>query len=87
MSSLGDLLNMALLLLIASRTKKKGVIVGAYLAVYSVGRFVIEMFRGDEERGMIGALSTSQFYGIFMFIVGIAILAFAVTRRPKEVEA
>jgi phosphatidylglycerol:prolipoprotein diacylglycerol transferase len=39
-----------------------------------VGRFIIEFFRGDLERGTIGILSTSQFISIFLFIAGVAIV-------------
>lgn len=45
-----------------------------YLILYSVGRFVVEMFRGDEIRGHIGIFSTSQFISIFMFAAGLILL-------------
>lgn len=40
---------------------------------YSAGRFVLEYFRGDLERGSVGALSTSQFISVFTFILGVVI--------------
>lgn len=44
-----------------------------YLMFYSAGRFVLEYFRGDLERGSVGALSTSQFISVFTFILGVVI--------------
>lgn len=46
-------------------------VAGLYMILYSIGRFIIEFFRGDEERGNIGFLSTSQFISIFILIGGI----------------
>lgn len=40
--------------------------------LYAIGRSVIESFRGDEVRGHVGALSTSQFISIFIFAAGLA---------------
>lgn len=41
---------------------------------YSVGRFILEFFRGDLIRGNVGRLSTSQFISIFICIVGIVMV-------------
>lgn len=48
-------------------------VAGLYMILYSIGRFIIEFFRGDEERGNIGFLSTSQFISIFILIGGIVL--------------
>lgn len=42
---------------------------------YGVGRFVIEFFRGDPDRGFVlgGVLSTSQAIAVGMVLVGLAI--------------
>jgi phosphatidylglycerol:prolipoprotein diacylglycerol transferase len=82
----GDLLNMALLLFIAKHTKKKGTVTACYIMFYSVGRYLVEMLRADE-RGSVGALSTSQFYGIFSLVIGVAIFIFAQTRKSAVAEA
>lgn len=43
----------------------------AYLACYGVLRFVVEAFRGDAVRGIIGGvISTSQLLGILIFVGG-----------------
>ncbi len=73
-SSALDFLNFFALILIAKRSKAKGQVAGFYLTFYSAGRFVLEFFRGDLERGAIGPLSTSQFIAIFLFLIGIAII-------------
>ncbi len=39
-----------------------------YLAVYSVARFIFEFLRGDEARGFIIGLSTSQFVSVLIMI-------------------
>lgn len=57
-----------------------------YLILYSIGRFVIEMFRGDEIRGFIFGMSTSQFISIIMFIAGLCLLA-AIRRNRNNKQA
>lgn len=66
------LLTVALVLILKSR-KPFGTVTGWYLVLYGVWRFIIEFFRSDE-RGSIGALSTSQFIGIFIVLAGVALL-------------
>ena len=54
--------------------------------LYSVGRFAIEAFRGDDLRGLWfgGALSTSQVVAIAVFLVALGLLLF---RRGQAAEA
>ena len=75
MSSAGDFLIAAVLILISGKKPSKGRVGALYLILYGIGRFVIEFFRGDL-RGSVGALSTSQFIslgivaaGVIMFIL------------------
>lgn len=70
MSSGLNFLHFLALIIIAKRKKADGQIAGFYLIFYSAGRFILEFFRGDIDRGSVGALSTSQFIAIFMFIIG-----------------
>jgi phosphatidylglycerol:prolipoprotein diacylglycerol transferase len=65
-----DFLNFFVLIIIAKRKKADGQVVGFYFIFYSVGRFILEYFRGDLIRGSVGSISTSQFISIFMFAVG-----------------
>lgn len=59
--------------------KLKGKLFSLYLLMYSACRFILEFWRGDEIRGFIFGLSTSQFLSIFIFLA--AILAFLYTGR------
>ncbi|MCR5672548.1 MAG: prolipoprotein diacylglyceryl transferase [Lachnospiraceae bacterium] len=52
-----------------------GVATALYLIMYSAGRFLVEFLR-DDERGSVGALSTSQFIAMFTFAAGILLLVF-----------
>lgn len=62
--------------------KQAGEVTGLYLICYSIGRFIIEFFRGDLERGSVGILSTSQFISIFTFAAGLILLI--VRRKSAE---
>ena len=55
------------------REKRVGTSLGLYCILYSIWRFIIEFYRADE-RGSIGALSTSQFICIFLFLLGLFLL-------------
>lgn len=85
--SAGDFLIAAILIFYAKKNRAKGKTSALYLMIYSVGRFLVEFTRNDD-RGFVGALSTSQFIGIFMFLFG-AVLFFAVipAREKKAVQA
>ena len=80
-SSILDFLNFGVLLYIAKRKKNDGQVAACYLIFYSIGRFVLEFFRGDLIRGSVGVLSTSQFISLFILAAGILIL---VVRSKKK---
>lgn len=73
-SSILDFLHFGILLWIARKKKADGQVAAFYMIFYSVGRFVLEFFRGDLIRGSVGALSTSQFISIFIFGAGVWML-------------
>lgn len=54
-------------LLLKKVPRSQGKLLALYLLIYPVGRFVLEFLRGDEYRGFIFGLSTSQFIGFFVF--------------------
>ena len=64
--------------------KADGQVAACYLIFYSIGRFVIEFFRGDIERGSVGVLSTSQFISIFTTVAGIILLLTVVKKQKQE---
>jgi phosphatidylglycerol:prolipoprotein diacylglycerol transferase len=72
-------------LFIYSKNKKfDGQIFLLYIISYSVGRFVIEYFRGDESRGYVigDVISNSQFIG--MIFIGVAIYYYQkLNSKPK----
>jgi len=64
-----------LLLFLAKRTQKAGLVACVYLLLYSSGRFVIEFFRGDLIRGEVGLLSTSQIIALgIVLVTGVIVL-------------
>lgn len=73
-SSALNFLNFAALVIISKYVKADGQVAGFYLIFYSAGRFILEFFRGDLERGSIGALSTSQFIAVILFVIGLSIV-------------
>lgn len=73
-SSLLNFLNFFILINIAKKKKAEGQVGGFYLIFYSIGRFILEFYRGDLERGNVGSLSTSQFIAIFTLIAGILLV-------------
>lgn len=68
--------NYAFLAWLYRRRLRPGSVLAAWLLVYGVGRFTIEYFRGDADRGFVlgGALSTSQAIAVAMVLAGLAIL-------------
>lgn len=69
-SSLGNFMIFLLLVMYAKKNKAKGTVASLYMMLYSAGRFFVEFLRGDEGRGFIGVLSTSQAIAIGMFTFG-----------------
>ena len=50
------------------KDKLKGKLLALYLLIYPVGRFLLEFLRGDEYRGSLFGLSTSQLISIAFFV-------------------
>lgn len=83
-SSILDFLHCLLLLWIARHKQDDGQVAACYLIFYSIGRFILEFFRGDLERGSVGFLSTSQFISIFTGAAGMALFFLVSRKRKKE---
>ncbi|MDK2967661.1 prolipoprotein diacylglyceryl transferase [Lacrimispora sp.] len=73
LSSAGDFMIAAILLLYARKERKQGRIGALYLILYGSGRFAIEFFRNDD-RGYLGVLSTSQFLSLIVLILAVLML-------------
>lgn len=71
-SSAFDFALAVFLILYARNNKVNGRVVGMYLIIYSVGRFLVEFLRNDP-RGAVGVLTTSQFIAIGTLILGIVL--------------
>ena len=79
-------LNFALFFVLFALFRKKkleGKLLGLYFVTYPVYRFILEFFRGDAYRGFVGPLSTSQFISIFLFALGIVLLALPRTKAAE----
>ena len=74
-----------MLILIVRHKKADGQVTACYLIFYSMGRFIIEFFRGDIIRGSVGIFSTSQFISIFTGIAGILLLVQVMKRSTSKV--
>ncbi len=59
-----------------------GQVVCLYGILYSIGRFVVECFRGDP-RGMLGFISTSQAVSIVVFTISIIAFIYIKKRKGK----
>ncbi|MDO4543797.1 MAG: prolipoprotein diacylglyceryl transferase [Clostridia bacterium] len=77
----------AALIVVLKHSKRRGTVTAWYLIAYSVWRFVIEFFRGDEARGAVGALSTSQFISFFILAAGISVLLLSRTQKQTRLMA
>jgi phosphatidylglycerol:prolipoprotein diacylglycerol transferase len=65
------------------RRHRDGDVILTYTAVYAAARFVLEFYRGDADRGFVfgGALSTSQFIAVVMFMM---VLIVSIRRRESR---
>lgn len=68
-----------LLLYLHPRKRYDGQVFAAFIALYAIGRFVLELWRDDERGGLIG-LSTSQLIGLAL--VGVAWFIHKKLSRP-----
>ena len=78
--------NLLIFLLILYLFKKRIMehrLIFVYMLVYPVVRFSLEFFRGDEIRGFVFGLSTSQWISIFLFAAAIIGLTVSHFRRKK----
>ena len=67
-----------------SRKKARGKLIFVYLLAYAVLRFVLEFLRGDEIRGSLLWLSTSQWISLVTFVWVIVYLIIKCNRKIKE---
>jgi len=75
---------LALILIWKPERKRPGILFPLFLAMYSIGRFMLEFFRGDVSRGAFLAFSTSQWISLLILLT--LAIAFAVQRKKKRGE-
>ncbi len=80
--SLNALVIFAILFWLLRRKTFDGQVIWTYGVLYSVGRFIIEYFRGDDRGYVLEPwLSTSQFIGIF--VLGVSVFMLWTLRRRR----
>ena len=84
-SSFLNILHFAVLMFLSTKLKKHGQVAGCYLVFYSIGRFILEYFRGDLIRGNVGTFTTSQFISIFIVLAGLFMI-FVLPKFDKKKE-
>lgn len=65
--------------------KLKGKLIYVYLILYSIGRYFLEFFRGDEYRGFILGISTSQFISILIIVFVFLVLVIKYIKNEKVI--
>ena len=82
-SGIGDFAMAFLLMAYAKKEPAKGRVAAGYCILYSIGRFVIEIFRNDY-RGEYGPFSTSQLISVFILAIGIVMYVVAGRRKEND---
>ena len=72
-SAVGDFILAAFLIFYTDRERFAGEVSVFYIGLYAIGRFLVEFIRGDEARGFVGPLSTSQFIAVIMLVLAVAL--------------
>jgi len=73
-----NLIIFAVLLYVAGKRRRPGFVLGFYLVMYTIARFMLEYLRYDEHRGVYSGLSTSQWISVVLFAAGLILAAFSV---------
>ena len=80
-----NILIFVLLLVFFKRKKLYGKLILLYLSIYAPVRFALEFFRGDEIRGFIFGLSTSQFISLLIMLFLLIYLLINLLRKSSKV--
>jgi prolipoprotein diacylglyceryl transferase len=81
---LAGLFLFALLMVLRRVRKFSGMVFLGWVIGYGIMRPIIELYRDDDDRGMVGPLSTSQFIGIVSVALGLALLVALVRRYRRD---
>ena len=84
LESIENFLIVGLIAILMKKKKLKGRLFYLYLLIYSVCRFINEFLRGDEIRGFVLGMSTSQFISIFIFAISVILLVITTQKSKKQ---
>jgi phosphatidylglycerol:prolipoprotein diacylglycerol transferase len=82
--SLAGLAIFGLLMLLRRWRKFSGEVFLGWVLGYGILRPIIEIYRGDEDRGSVGALSTSQFIGLTSVVAALGLLVVLLKRYRAD---
>lgn len=82
--SLASLAIFGLLMYLRRVRKFSGQVFVGWVLGYGIARPLIEIYRGDSDRGTVGPLSTSQFIGIVSVVAAGTLLYFLLKRRRED---
>ena len=68
----------------SQRPLPSGRLLGSYLTLYGLTRFILEFFRGDAIRGFIGPLSVAQWISLLCIAAGVLLLRWARQKTAPE---
>ncbi len=84
--SAGHLILFFALLAIKNKVRKKYDLIFIYTGAYSLMRFILEFFRGDAERGIWWAFSTSQWISLILAVIVIIYIINSFKRKEENYE-
>ena len=74
-----------ILLLADKKSRRDGIVLDLYLILYSIGRFFIEFFRGDDRGStVVGFLTPSQLVSVLLVLTGLILLAVRIAKRSAH---
>ena len=83
MEAFGEFVLFGLTAAASARRWEGRVILGLYLIAYSILRFILEFYRGDDYRGFIGVLSISQLIALLAALLGLILLLLRSRKAPE----
>ncbi len=83
-SSISNFSIFVFLMLIRKKKKFDGQVFWIYVLIYAILRSIIELFRGDHQRGFFWVFSTSQTIGILMSVLSVFMLYYLMKKNKDE---
>lgn len=83
-SSVNAFIIFCILIIVARFAKRDGLVLGVALVLYPLNRFCLELLRTDEESFCGTGLTVSQCVSVCVLFLGIALLTWTFTHKPKQ---